>query len=442
MGAYTLGAMAGAELFTELDGNRQQFVDQLAVKQNQLKDLIEQLQKENDALRALNEQLRGENAQIEGRPISTRTQATGGTPAWPGGRPRPDVVPLHEVPEGDPRRKYKQSKIIRTHDAPVHSVNFSRIGPGQVVPGEGATSGILASASWDATISLYNLDRDDKAALFRTIGGDEETMDNNLVRMGGLYDVQFARTCPSVLAAASADNYVYLWNYVKNQLLTRLHGHTDEVNGVTFHPSQQVICTTSDDTTAIIWDFHEGIKLRTLEGHMKAAYGSTFLGAENQYCVATCSFDQKVRIYDMRDKSIVETLQEHFDEVIGIDYNENKRWLASGADDGYVCVWDSRAWTKPLFKINTRESPGVQDNEVKRVAFNPDGTKLATGSSSHQVLVYSLAGESPSVYGVLAGLAPHTDTIFDVCFGVDDRGNEFLVDASHDQTCYVWFPMR
>merc|ERR1712159_402200 len=137
---------------------------------------------------------------------------------------------------------------------------------------------------------------------------------------------------------------------------------------------------------------------------MKIAYGSTFLGAENQYCVATCSFDQKVRVFDMRDKSVVANLQEHFDDVIGIDFCENKRWLASGSDDGYVCVWDSRSWARPIFKINTRDGP-AHDNEVKRVAFNSNGTKLATGSSSNQALVYNLTEDSPTVYGILAGQA-------------------------------------
>merc|ERR1711976_485923 len=150
--------------------------------------------------------------------------------------------------------------------------------------------------------------------------------------------------------------------------------------------------------------------------------GAAFLGAECQYNVATSSFDQKVRIYDMRDRTVVETLQEHYDDVIGIDFCEARRWLASGSDDGSVCIWDTRAWHTPLFKIDTRKARGVPaDNEVKRVKFNPDGSKLATGSNGQHVLVYDLAGAAPEVYGILAGghggkASTHTDCVFDCCY--------------------------
>jgi WD40 repeat protein len=434
--------MEEADLIRELSGTRRDFIAHISTKQNELKDLIENLRKENASLRAHNEQLKAENAHMEGAAY---------TPAAPAPAPGTTYTPApgrssrhyqEELPEGDPRAAYVQSKVMRTHEAPVHSVNFCRSAPRVMAGGGVGSSGLLASASWDANIHIYDLNQDDKAALVRTLGGDEETCDMKLVRMGGLYDVQFAPTNPGILAAASADNFVYLWHYERNMLITRLHGHTDEVNGVAFHPSQQVICTTSDDTTAMIWDFHEGIKLRVLEGHVKAAYGATFLGAKCQFNVATCSFDQKVRVYDMRDKSIVATLQEHYDEVIGIDFSESKNWLASGSDDGRICVWDIRAWATPLFKIDTRKDSDEPENEVKRVKFNPDGTKLAAGSSSKQALVYNLTGTSPQVHGILVGQVAHTDCIFDCCFGVDGQGGEFIVDASHDQTCSMWVPRR
>jgi len=41
-----------------------------------------------------------------------------------------------------------------------------------------------------------------------------------------------------------------------------MKGHSDEVNSIDFHCSQQVMCTASDDSKCIIWDFQEGIVLR------------------------------------------------------------------------------------------------------------------------------------------------------------------------------------
>jgi WD40 repeat protein len=187
-----------------------------------------------------------------------------------------------------------------------------------------------------------------------------------------------------------------------------------------------------------------GAKLRTLDSHEKAVYGATFLGtSDKEYCVATCCFDQKVRIFDMRDRSIICTLDGHSDDIIGIDYSEKAQLLATGSDDGSICVWDMRkldARTKlmNLFKINSREMPGIPDNEIKRVAFNYDGTKLAAGCSSQQALIYDIGGPSPRLDAALPG---HQDSVFDVCWGVDAQGVEYLVDASHDFTSFVWRPV-
>lgn len=263
--------------------------------------------------------------------------------------------------------------------------------------------------------------------------GDTETGEEG--KMGGLYCVAFAKTVPDVIGCTSADKSVYLWNIQTGRLSAKLLGHTDEVNGLDFHSSQTVMCSASDDCKAIIWDFQEGITLRQLDKHTKAVYGCKFLGNENQYLVATCCFDQKTRIFDMRDKSITALLSRHNDDIIGLDYSSEKGILATGSDDGFVGVWDTKTW-RLLFMINTREDPGIQDNEVKRVAFSADGNYLAAACSSQQVLVYDLNQPSPKIVGRMEG---HQDCVFDVTWGIDPAsGKKTLVSASHDQTCQYW----
>merc|ERR1711920_751144 len=129
----------------------------------------------------------------------------------------------------------------------------------------------------------------------------------------------------------------------------------------------------------------------------------------------------------------------HTDDIIGIDYTEKTRQLATGSDDGLICVWDERNWGRPLSVINTRQTPGIPNNEVKRVAYSLDGTRLACGSSSANALVYSVA--TPENPAFLAALPGHQECVFDVCWGVDSQGGEYLVDASHDLTSYVWRPV-
>merc|ERR1712032_456284 len=258
-------------------------------------------------------------------------------------------------------------------------------------------------------------------------------------QMGGLYAVAFALTNTEYLGCASADKCVYLWNYQLGKMESKMVGHEDEVNGIDFHTSQTVLCTASDDCKVIIWDYSEGIALRQLDTHTKEVYGCKFLGQENQYLVATCCFDQRARIFDMRDKMVVATLHRHTDDVIGVDFSSPKQLLATGSDDGLIALWDTRNWRLQQV-INTCEDPSIHDNEAKRVAFSSDGRFLTVACSSQRVLVYDLDPPSAEVTSRLDG---HEDCVFDVTWGVcPQTGARLLVSASHDHTCQYWRESR
>jgi len=146
-------------------------------------------------------------------------------------------------------------------------------------------------------------------------------------------------------------------------------------------------------------------------------------------------FDQKTRIFDMRDKQIIALLQTHTDDVIGIDYTSHNQLLATGSDDGLIVIWDTRTW-KMQQKIITKDEPDFPDNEVKRIAFSPDGSLLAAACSSGRVLVYDITKIPATPVAQLAG---HTDCVFDVTWGTDLHTNaKLLVSASHDHTCRYW----
>ena len=50
--------------------------------------------------------------------------------------------------------------------------------------------------------------------------------------------------------------------------------------------------------------------------------------------------------------------------------------LATASDGGLIVIWDNRIW-KAARKTMTRKLSRLEQNEVKRVAFSPDGGLLA-----------------------------------------------------------------
>lgn len=368
-----------------------------------LQEKLDHANRENHSLRAEVQRLKAELGRYQ--PGCGSVESTG--------KPR-EPAPMEQ-------EQFVLERSIAIHDAPVHSVSMANAISelGQVV----------ATASWDATVKLYDLA---KSEIVSTLGDVKQSEEG---KMGGLYAVAFSKTAPDILGCTSCDKSVYLWNHRTGQLQTKLNGHQDEVNGMDFHGGQPVMCTASDDCKVMIWDFQEGMVLRTLDKHSKAVYGCTFLGLENQYLVATCCFDSKVRVFDMRDKKAVSTLNLHTDDIIGIDYSSSNTYLASGSDDGLIGIWDTRTW-EVLHRINTKADINDTDNEVKRVSFSPDGGLLAAACSSGRVLVYDVNKAPPKQVTQLGG---HSDCVFDVTWGVDPRtGLRTLVSASHDNTCQAW----
>eukprot|EP00913_Durusdinium_trenchii_P000312 g285.t1 len=271
------------------------------------------------------------------------------------------------------------------HKAPVHSVAMSD------------DSTRFVTASWDATMHVFDLTRKELDKTLRKQNAAKSE------QMGGLYSVAFAKTAPEVLGCTSVDRHVYLWNHVTGQQISKLggdKGHQELPPSIPRTPrilrerGQQVMATASDDSNAIIWDFAEGIPLRTLKHPEKPVYGVTFLGKdgrpldpERQYFVATCCFDQRTRIFDMRDKKVVTTLDGHTDDIIGIDY-ATQGLLATGSDDGCsssanILIYDTKTW-KLLHRLECKVDLSAE-TEVKRVAFSRDGDMLAAACSTGTV---------------------------------------------------------
>jgi WD40 repeat protein len=60
-----------------------------------------------------------------------------------------------------------------------------------------------------------------------------------------------------------------------------LTGHRDQVLRVAFHPSYNVIASASDDSTVKIWDWETGEFERTLKGHTRSVNDVDFDGKGN-----------------------------------------------------------------------------------------------------------------------------------------------------------------
>ena len=70
-----------------------------------------------------------------------------------------------------------------------------------------------------------------------------------------------------LIATASEDRTVRVWEAESGRLLHTLEGHTDSVRSVAYSGDGRRLASGSDDHTVRVWEAESGRLLHTLEGH-------------------------------------------------------------------------------------------------------------------------------------------------------------------------------
>ena len=91
----------------------------------------------------------------------------------------------------------------------------------------------VATASWDVTCKIFDVK---KNQLITTLEGQHEK---------GLYAVEFSPLDANIIGTVSSDTTCQIWEVNTGRHLVSCKGHTDEVNGMAFHPHQKSVVAST-----------------------------------------------------------------------------------------------------------------------------------------------------------------------------------------------------
>jgi WD40 repeat protein len=275
-----------------------------------------------------------------------------------------------------------------------------------------------------------------------------------------------------LIASASLDRTVRLWDAATGKLIRVLNRHKDEVYAVDFSPDGKLLASSDYAGEVLIWNVNSGKPIRTLQ--MKtwsiavafspdsrelavggqdrniiiydAQTGDAKRTLETRYSVSALAFSPDGRylaggsysigIWNLQTGQIHKLLQGHEGGIKCVAFSKDSRFVASASSDKTARVWNTETGEtiktfQTLTPLVVKYSPEPQKWKmpVTGVAFSPDGKTLAmaTGRAVH---LWDIASGNQS--RVLEG---HAQSVTGVVFAPDNR---LLASASLDGTVRLW----
>ena len=167
-------------------------------------------------------------------------------------------------------------------------------------------------------------------------------LEGHAVRVTALVFSPFApngRTL-ALLASASSDATLLLWDMMTGECRRTLAGHTLGVNAMAWAPNGTILASASDDATVRLWDVATGVMFYVFGEHTGPVNAVAWAPAGNMVLV-TAGTDGTIRFWDVATRALLRICDGHTGSVNTVAFvTPTGALLASGSTDGTVQLWD------------------------------------------------------------------------------------------------------
>lgn len=254
----------------------------------------------------------------------------------------------------------------------------------------GEKGNFIAVGSMEPSIEIWDLDIKNEVQPYKVLGGISEKKEKRKKEKGKKISTKYKKDSHkgpvlglawnkeyrNILASASADKRVKIWDVAVGKCNITMEHHTDKVQAVAWnHHAPQVLLSGSFDHTVVMRD-----------GRMPEHSGYKWSVAADVESLAWDPHSEHSFVVSLEDGT-----------VQGFDVR--------------AATSDAVSESKPSFTLH------AHDKAVCAVSYNPSAPNLlATGSEDKMVKLWDLSNNQPSS---VASINPKLGAIFSICFSED-----------------------
>lgn len=286
--------------------------------------------------------------------------------------------------EGMEGELYQLEQVLKGHSDPIYGLAFAPRGQHLISSSADKTARI-----WDADIRVSDVPKDQ--------GSQPEQVDGHTAAITVLVFSLDGKK----IASASGDGQICLWDGDSGSLYGSLGAHDLDVTSLMFSEQGDTLVSASSDGTVGIWDTEAKMLKSRLTGHDDWVRCAAI--SPSGQLVASGSDDRTVRVWDI--SGLENTIQGpntnemkrenervfrgHTDYVYCVTFSSDKRYLASGADDLDVMIWDltQGEGDKDDAEIVLHSK---EPDLIRALAFTPDSSRIVFSDKSGNIEVWDI----------------------------------------------------
>jgi WD40 repeat protein len=188
---------------------------------------------------------------------------------------------------------------------------------------------MLAVAGGEPTV-------DGEVKVFET-GSWKRIMDLKNGHSDTVYGVSFSPD-HKMLATASADKFVKVWEVPSGKFVKSFEGHTHHVLDVGWMADGKLLASAGADNTVKIWDFEKGEQVRTINAHGKQVTRLLFIGKKGEFI--TGGGDNAVKKFNVTNGGNIGNYGGATDYIYAIGTSPDGLVIAAGGQEGLVRVYN------------------------------------------------------------------------------------------------------